>query len=389
MKKFIKRIAIFYGFLFIALFMSVFIFPANSDGLIEIPMGYILFCIVLSIAVSFVLTKDKSKKHVYQRVSSRQTNEIVTSPLNRKLIISVLGVLLLCIMLFYAIAYILFPVNEVGYIELPEAYFFVWVCGTIGITFLFAKHASANNKKSEKECIAMDSISKPNPQPERPSSAIVHASHSTSIHSYASFSDCSNSKVLHKESPTESPLDSVPMPPQSTAEIFAPQQEEHRPYVALPQKKAHRQAGITTEYIDLILREEEVWRSQQRSLLSADFDLSSADRMDSLRFIHWCADLLKRHSFQNVQVLRGKDKRGVDILAQESNIKYTIHCKRSNSDVGTSAIWEIKEGMSRYNDHIGLIITNQHFTKDAVDMAEAESLHLWDRDKLSELLLNL
>ena len=61
---------------------------------------------------------------------------------------------------------------------------------------------------------------------------------------------------------------------------------------------------------------------------------------------------------------------GGDILAEKEQVKYVIQCKRYDSSVGVSAIQEVIGSRSVYNCHVGIVATNNYFTKPAVLLAE-------------------
>ena len=109
-------------------------------------------------------------------------------------------------------------------------------------------------------------------------------------------------------------------------------------------------------------------------------ELMTIDLMEGHDFEHWCAGALKEMGFSNVEVTPASGDHGVDVLAQKDGIKYAIQCKRYSHDLGNTPIQEVHAGKSMYNCHVGVVITNQHFTAGAKQLAQATGVLLWDRE---------
>lgn len=109
-------------------------------------------------------------------------------------------------------------------------------------------------------------------------------------------------------------------------------------------------------------------------------EITDIDCMDGHEFEYWCADLLRKIGFQNVEVTQGSGDQGVDILAIKDGIKYAIQCKCYSSDLGNKPIQEINTGKMIYHCQIGAVMTNRHFTAGGKAAAQATGVLLWDRD---------
>lgn len=114
--------------------------------------------------------------------------------------------------------------------------------------------------------------------------------------------------------------------------------------------------------------------------------ISDVDGMDGHTFEHWCAELLKKNGFVNVEVTQGSGDQGVDILAVKDGIKYAIQCKCYSSDLGNKPVQEVNTGRAIYHCQIGAVMTNRYFTAGGKEAAEATGILLWDRDNLEEML---
>lgn len=100
--------------------------------------------------------------------------------------------------------------------------------------------------------------------------------------------------------------------------------------------------------------------------------------MDGHEFEYFCADLLERRGFVEVEVTRGSGDYGVDILAEKDGVTYAVQCKRYTAPVGVKAIQEAYAGRDYYDRMVGAVMTNQYFTAPAVEAAKKLKILLWD-----------
>ena len=104
------------------------------------------------------------------------------------------------------------------------------------------------------------------------------------------------------------------------------------------------------------------------------------DEMEGYDFEYYCADLLRKDGFLNVEVTKGSGDFGVDILAERDGILYAFQCKCYDKPIGVKAVQEIYAGRDFYDRMVGVVITNQYYTQSAVELAEKLKIILWDRD---------
>ncbi len=117
-------------------------------------------------------------------------------------------------------------------------------------------------------------------------------------------------------------------------------------------------------------------------------DISSFEDMDGWQFENFCASMLKKIGYENVEVTKGSGDQGVDILAERDGVKYAVQCKKYSQPVGNSAIQQIYSGMKFYHCHVGVVMTNNYFTKSAKELAKENGIILWDRDFLYKYISN-
>lgn len=110
------------------------------------------------------------------------------------------------------------------------------------------------------------------------------------------------------------------------------------------------------------------------------------DNMEGHQFEYFCADILKKNGFANVEVTQGSGDHGIDILAEKDGITYAIQCKCYSSNIGNAAVQQAHTGKSLYHKDIAVVLTNRYFTAQAKEEAAALGVKLWDRDKLNSMI---
>lgn len=113
---------------------------------------------------------------------------------------------------------------------------------------------------------------------------------------------------------------------------------------------------------------------------------SVIDDMEGHEFEYFCADLLRKKGFEEVEVTKGSGDYGIDILAEKEGISFAIQCKCYQSPVGVKAIQEAYAGRDYYDRMVGVVLTNQYFTAPAVGAAKKLKILLWDRGYLESMM---
>lgn len=124
-----------------------------------------------------------------------------------------------------------------------------------------------------------------------------------------------------------------------------------------------------------------VWHRVQRTRKSG-----TMDEMEGHDFEFFCADLLEKRGFMEVEVTRGSGDFGIDILAEKDGVTYAVQCKRYNGPVGVEAVLRTYGGRDYYERMVGVVMTNQYFTAPAVEAAKKLQILLWDRGYLDSML---
>lgn len=107
---------------------------------------------------------------------------------------------------------------------------------------------------------------------------------------------------------------------------------------------------------------------------------------NGIEFEQFTVGLLKKLGYINVTSTQASNDYGIDVLAEKEGIKYAIQCKLYSQPVGNKAIQEAYSGKMYYNCHIGVVLTNNTFTRNAKQLAESNGILLWDKNKLEEFI---
>ena len=115
-------------------------------------------------------------------------------------------------------------------------------------------------------------------------------------------------------------------------------------------------------------------------------EANELDEIEGHDFEYYCADLLKKRGFIDVIVTKGSGDYGVDVLAEKDGVTYAIQCKAYTTPVGVKAVQEAFAGKEYYDRMVGAVLTNQYFTKPAVEAAKKLKILLWDRGYLDSMI---
>lgn len=141
--------------------------------------------------------------------------------------------------------------------------------------------------------------------------------------------------------------------------------------------------------IEQIIRAENEWRREQMGISLVEAELQKVDGMDGYAFEQWCAKLLGKSGFTDVDTTCHSGDQGVDVLATLDGVRYAIQCKCYSSNLGNKPVQEVYAGRAIYNCQIGSVMTNRYFTSGAKKLADVTGVFLWDRDWILSLLEEL
>ena len=109
--------------------------------------------------------------------------------------------------------------------------------------------------------------------------------------------------------------------------------------------------------------------------------MSDIDKMSGREFECFLQLHFKEKGYK-VQLTPYKGDYGADIVLTMGEERVAVQAKRHKGRIGIRAIQEVVASIAKYNCHRCMVITNSEFTKAARDLARANKVELWDRDRL-------
>jgi restriction endonuclease Mrr len=129
-------------------------------------------------------------------------------------------------------------------------------------------------------------------------------------------------------------------------------------------------------------------RENQLDLYYKTIELESIDIMTGKEFEKYVCRLFKSTGLK-ARVTKGSNDLGVDIVAEDSEDRIAVQVKCYSSKVSRRAISDAVGAMSHYNCNRSMVITNNYFTKGAIELAHSNKCMLVDRDLLAEWIYEL
>ena len=110
--------------------------------------------------------------------------------------------------------------------------------------------------------------------------------------------------------------------------------------------------------------------------------LKDFDQMKGVEFENACAEILHANGYRNIIITQESRDYGVDILCDDGKFRYAVQCKRYSGRVGLNAVQQVDSGYRYYCCHKAMVMTNNYYTQQAIDLARRNGVTLIDRDDL-------
>ena len=114
--------------------------------------------------------------------------------------------------------------------------------------------------------------------------------------------------------------------------------------------------------------------------------IKDVDKFTGEQFENWLKVLFEDYGFQVEKTKRTGDY-GADLILKKGNDKIAVQAKRYKGNVGVKAVQEVIGSAKYYGCNGAVVCTNSYFTENAKNLAKANEVILYDRDKLIELSL--
>ena len=112
------------------------------------------------------------------------------------------------------------------------------------------------------------------------------------------------------------------------------------------------------------------------------------DQMSGKTFEKYLEALFEKLGYR-VERTRYIGDYGADLVTTKDGVKTIIQAKRFKQKVGIKAIQEAVAAKGYYGCSKAMVVTNSFYTKQAIELAKANDVELWNRDNLVKALLTI
>lgn len=127
-----------------------------------------------------------------------------------------------------------------------------------------------------------------------------------------------------------------------------------------------------------------LWVHAERRL--ARSGIAEIDVMDGRTFERRLVALFRSHGY-NVEHVGRRGDYGADLIVSKDGVRTVVQAKRWTRNVGVKAVQEAHAAPAMHGCSRAMVVTNRRFTNAARQLARANDVELWDRDKLVAALL--
>jgi len=113
------------------------------------------------------------------------------------------------------------------------------------------------------------------------------------------------------------------------------------------------------------------------------YTINDVDLMNGLEFEKFIAELFSKMGYES-EITKASGDQGIDVIASKNGNTIGIQAKCYSSSVGNGAIQEAVAGKNHYRLDKAIVVTNNFFTQSAQQLAQSNSIILWDRHILKE-----
>lgn len=108
-------------------------------------------------------------------------------------------------------------------------------------------------------------------------------------------------------------------------------------------------------------------------------------KMTGKDFEVYVKEILKRIGYKNVRLTAHTNDYGIDILAEYKGELYGIQCKFYQKPVGVAAVQQAYAGSQYYECDWAVVVTNQTFTRQAINLSQSNDVILWNGETLEKM----
>lgn len=116
--------------------------------------------------------------------------------------------------------------------------------------------------------------------------------------------------------------------------------------------------------------------------------IAEIDHMDGITFEKYLEALFEKLGYR-VERTQYVGDYGADLITSKDGIKTVIQAKRNKRKVGIKAVQEAVAAKGKYGCSEAMAVTNSFYTKAAIELAKANRVELWNRNRLVKALLSI
>lgn len=129
-----------------------------------------------------------------------------------------------------------------------------------------------------------------------------------------------------------------------------------------------------------------IWFKTRRLARLRKAGIKEVDAMSGEEFEQFLGQLFKRRGYKVSYTATSGDY-GADLILKDRKDIIAVQAKRYSGTVGVKAVQEIIGAVKMYNATEAWVVTNSHFTKQAIKLANINDVYLVDREELIDLIL--
>jgi len=126
------------------------------------------------------------------------------------------------------------------------------------------------------------------------------------------------------------------------------------------------------------------WQIKKKKYLNSP--LWKADNMTGEEFEMFLKAHLEKSGYRAKLTQKSHDYGADLVMTNAVGITLILQAKRSNKDIGITAIQEALGAVSFYRAQKGIVATNRFFTKSARELAERSGIELWNRHDIERIM---
>lgn len=156
--------------------------------------------------------------------------------------------------------------------------------------------------------------------------------------------------------------------------------------ISLPENLIHIEIGAAVVLL-LISIIGPVWQRKAKQRQLALSGINEIDHMPGRVFEEYLAAVFREKGYK-VELTPATKDQGGDLVISKRGVRTVVQAKRWKENVSNHAVQEVVAAKPFYRADQAIIVTNSGFTKSAIELARANGVELWGRDKLVRELVH-